>query len=87
MKYETNVRGFRSITSPALCHGIVHDEVLLQESSKIGDYPDAIDNPGSSCLWVGEHHLDREQVNELIGAMHHWLQHKRMPTWPVLFNG
>lgn len=47
---------------------------LIQESSQIGDYEDSADRPGSSYLWVGDkHHLNREQVAELIYRMQHWL--------------
>ena len=53
--------------------------VLIQESSAIGDYDDALNNPGSSFLWVGEdHHLNREEVAELITRMQHWLDTKRL---------
>jgi hypothetical protein len=54
---------------------------LVQESSAIGPYDDAIDNPGSSYLWVGEdHHLNREDVRELIRQLQHWFDNKRLPT-------
>lgn len=47
---------------------------LIQESSTIGDYADSFDRPGSSYLWIGEyHHLNREQVRQLIVYMQRWL--------------
>lgn len=47
---------------------------VVQQSSAVGNYPDAFDRPGSSALWVGEHHhLNREQVAELVGYLTHWL--------------
>jgi hypothetical protein len=53
---------------------------LIQESSAIGDYEDSFDCPGSSYLWVGDdHHLDREEVAELIENMQHWLDNGRLP--------
>jgi|6_EtaG_2_1085325.scaffolds.fasta_scaffold04507_7 hypothetical protein len=53
--------------------------LLLQESSAIGDYEDSMDNPGSSYLWVGDnHHLNREQVAEMISRMQYWLDTKRL---------
>lgn len=56
------------------------DERLIQESSAVGDYDDSLDNPGSSYLWVGrDHHLDRDQVRELIGHMNAWLTNGRLP--------
>ncbi len=52
---------------------------LIQESSAIGDYDDAFDRPGSSYLWVGsDHHLNREQVKELIERMQNWLTSGRL---------
>ncbi len=52
---------------------------LIGESSAVGDYDDSWDLPGSSFLWIGnDHHLNREQVRELIDRMEHWLQTKRL---------
>lgn len=52
---------------------------LVQESSAIGDYDNSFDLPGSSYLWIGQdHHLNREQVAELIGRMQHWLDTGRL---------
>lgn len=48
--------------------------VLVQESSAIGDHEDAMDKPGSSFLWIGNHHhLNREQVLQLVGHLQRWL--------------
>lgn len=53
---------------------------IVCESSIVGDYEDALDKPGSSALWVGSsHHLNREEVADLIHRMQHWLDHKRLP--------
>jgi hypothetical protein len=55
--------------------------VLLQESSAIGDYDDALDNPGSSRLWVGKDwHLNRDEVQQLTSCLTHWLRCKRLPV-------
>lgn len=52
---------------------------LISESSAIGDYDDSLRKPGSSYLWIGEdHHLNREEVKELIERMQYWLDHKRL---------
>lgn len=72
MHIEKTNRGFTAV---------VHDNYpemeparLLQESSVIRDYDDALDNPGSSCLWIGDSfHLDREEVREMITHMERWL--------------
>ena len=55
-------------------------ERLLQESSAIGDYKDAVNIPGSSYLWIGkDFHLNREEIEELRNYLTHWLKHKRLP--------
>ena len=52
---------------------------LIQESSAMGDYKNSWERPGSSYLWVGEyHHLNREEVKELIKRMKHWLRKCRL---------
>lgn len=80
MKEYTTNRGF---------YGFEHEkyppndssERIIQESSAIGNYDDALDNPGSSYLWVGDDfHLSREEVQELIGHMQYWLENKRLPN-------
>jgi hypothetical protein len=57
-----------------------HEETrLISESSAIGDYRDSLRCPGSSFQWVGEnHHLNREEVKELVGRMQEWLKKKRL---------
>lgn len=48
---------------------------LVQASSAIGDYEDSLEHPGSSFLWVGQdHHLNREEVAELVARMQTWLE-------------
>jgi hypothetical protein len=55
---------------------------LVQESSAIREYDDAMNNPGSSCLWVGDDfHLNREQVRELVGVLQHWLRNKTLRNY------
>lgn len=47
---------------------------LLQQSSAVGDYADSLERPGSSYLWLGEsHHLDREDVAQLVTHLQAWL--------------
>jgi hypothetical protein len=55
------------------------EERICSESSAIGDYEDASDNPGSSYLWFGEHHhLNREEVAELVERLQGWLDTGRL---------
>lgn len=54
-------------------------EQLIGESSAIGNYGDSMSRPGSSFLWVGyRHHLNREEIEELIGRLQHWLDTGRL---------
>lgn len=47
---------------------------LAQQSSAIGDYDGCGDLPGSSYLWIGEHHhLNREEVSQLVKHLQAWL--------------
>lgn len=70
-KYEETSRGFGVVTHPPYTGG--YDRVI-QQSSAIGDYEDAFDNPGSSYLWIGAYqHLNREEVTELIDYLTRWV--------------
>lgn len=82
MKVQETGRGFQMLVCPAKVMGTdqTKDVRLVQQSSAIGDYEDSITEPGSSYLWVGSgtvdsswHHLDREQVSELIVYLQRWL--------------
>ncbi len=48
---------------------------LVQCSSVVGNYEDAMQRRGTSALWIGEsHHLDREEVRVLVGHLQRWLE-------------
>jgi hypothetical protein len=48
---------------------------IVRASSAIGRYPDAFQRPGSSYLFIGDHHhLCREQIAELVGYLQNWLK-------------
>lgn len=74
LKAEKTARGFPWIEHPAYVPP--HDpKRLVSASSAVGDYEDAYDRPGSSFLWIGEHHhLNREQVAELVEHLTAWLE-------------
>ena len=79
MHIEKSDRGFAFVMEEKYQNERGEFTRLISESSAIGDYEDALDRPGSSFLWVGEdHHLNREQVAELIGRMQHWLDTGRL---------
>lgn len=83
-KTERGFRGFEHTT-----YGLTPDTIkrIVQESSGVGDYDDALDNPGSSFLWIGDDfHLNREQVKELIDVMTMWYEQGRLPTPAQLEN-
>lgn len=83
LKYKVTGRGFHIIVREAYLEP--HEETrVIQESSAIGDYDDSFSNPGSSFLWLGDkHHLNREEVAELIKAMSFWLETARLPLEKV----
>lgn len=79
MKAIKSDRGFIRIDAPEYLDPKIKS-VVIAESSAIGDYEDSMENPGSSYLWVGpSHHLDREEVTELVAMMQHWLDKGRLP--------
>jgi len=79
MKSKESPRGFRYIEHPTYGNHPC-DEIILQESSAIGDYEDALEHPGSSFLWVSKNfHLNREEVAQLIFAMQEWLYTGNLP--------
>jgi len=78
MIIQTSGRGFISVMSPSYLPPYEKMR-LISESSAIGNYDNSIDNPGSSYLWIGQdHHLNREEVAELIEYMRHWLEHGKL---------
>lgn len=73
MDYQKTGRGFEVVM-----HDSYSNEPepmrLVQQSSAIRDYPDALQRPGSSCLWIGDnHHLNREEAAELMNRIATWL--------------
>jgi len=74
MKIDKTERGFELIKFEDH-YGL---EYSLQQSSAIGDYPEAFEKPGSSCVWLGpgkndRMHLNREQVFALVAHLNAWL--------------
>lgn len=79
MKAEKTGRGFVVVTHEKYQNNPGEMTVLVQESSAIGDYENSFERPGSSYLWVGQdHHLNREEVAELVSRMQHWLKTGRL---------
>lgn len=80
MEMKPTERGFAAI----YCENYPKFEQarLVQESSAIREYDDAMEKPGSSCLWIGDDfHLNREQVRELVGVLQHWLRNKTLRNY------
>lgn len=74
MKIVRSERGFQF-----LVHGAYvppHEEKrLVSQSSVVGEYEDSFERPGSSALWIGdEHHLNREEVAQLVQHLSAWLK-------------
>ena len=79
MKAKETERGFIVVTEEKYQNERGEFTRLIGESSAVGDYEDSFENPGSSYLWVGrDHHLNREQVAELIRRFEYWLECKRL---------
>lgn len=77
MELVDTARGFEVVTHPVYPSSNPHSvsDRLVQQSSVVGEYDDAMGRPGSSALWIGEnHHLYREEVAELIGHLTRWLE-------------
>ena len=73
MKLDTDSRGF-TVVAQRNYPKIEKVSRLLQESSAIGEYEDAWDDPGSSFLWISENfHLNREEVKEVSDYLLLWL--------------
>lgn len=74
MKNTKSMRGFQVVEHEVYPPNGSSDR-LVQQSSAIGEYDDAFDRPGSSFLWIGKkHHLNREQVGELVERLQEWLR-------------
>jgi hypothetical protein len=73
MKVTLTHRGFEWIDHPTRGNEPGIDR-LVSQSSAVGDYDDALDRPGTSFLWIGaDHHLNRNQVRELIAHLTAWV--------------
>lgn len=73
MRFERTERGFGVLIHDTYANEPVPAR-LVQHSSAIGDYADSWDRPGTSYLWVGDrHHLNREEVAQLILHLESWL--------------
>lgn len=85
MTESTERRGFQDVLAegyPAVPSAGMHR--LVGQSSVNGDYPDSDELPGSSSLWVGEHHhLNRDEVAKLRDYLTHWLETGRLFDSPI----
>ncbi len=83
MRAEKSDRGFTFVLEEKYQNERGEFTRLISESSAIGDYDDSMDKPGSSFLLVGQdHHLNRDQVRELVQRMEHWLATGRLAVDP-----
>jgi len=75
MQIVKSDRGFEFLNHDAYLpeHRGEHDR-LASQSSAIGDYEDSLERPGTSFLWIGDHHhLNREEVAALVQHLQAWL--------------
>lgn len=74
MKVRASDRGFLSVHHPVYPPTSQEDDLVVTQSSIVGDYPDAMERPGTSALWFGfHHHLNREEVAQLVKHLQAWL--------------
>ena len=79
MKTIETDRGFRIVTHERYTGEPKKETRLIQESSAIEGGELAFENPGSSFLWIGQdHHLNREEVSDLIEKLQFWIDNKRL---------
>lgn len=79
LNLESN-RGLERVIHPTYAYVPVETR-LVGRSSAIGDYDDSCDNPGTSFLWIGkDHHLNREEVSELVEYLVNWLNTGKLST-------
>ena len=74
MKVVEFERGFRGLINENTSGKILWESSIINEK-----YIDAMENPGSSHLWMGDHHLDREEVRKIKELLEFWLENKRLP--------
>lgn len=67
MKISHTERGFEYL-------GQSNDKLRVQQSSAVGDYDDNLEKPGSSFLWIGEAHMNKEEVKEIVDHLKAWLE-------------
>lgn len=64
LRLTLNARGFEELEADG--------HLAVQMSSAYRD--DSLGKPGSSCLWVGDAHLTREDVADLVRRLEGWLK-------------
>lgn len=75
MTFERTDRGFETVNHPIYADWDAHEARIVQQSSFIGNYTDALERPGTSALWIGrDHRLNREEVAELRDRLSEWLE-------------
>lgn len=70
MEIKTTERGFPYLVQQK--EG--YEPLRVQASSMIDDSEEGLNNPGSSYLWVGDAHLNREEVEELAQHLQKWVE-------------
>lgn len=75
MRIEKTQRGFEVLLHETYPPNEGGTARLAQQSSLIGSYEDSWERPGSSSLWVGEHHhLSREEAREFAARLLAWAE-------------
>lgn len=91
MNVERSDRGFQYLRHDTYLPENAKHSRLASQSSAIGEYEDSMERPGSSYLWIGEHHhLNREEVAQFVAHLQDWLETgslEQAPTPPAENKG
>ena len=73
MKLGKDDRGFNYLAHPTCLGPSKGNVIIAKESSACDETSRHDDIPGSSRLWLGDHHLTADDVEELMRYLNAWL--------------
>ena len=73
MKLGKTDRGFNYVAHPTYLGPSRGNVIIVQESSAVAGTERCRSEPGSGRLWVGDHHLNANEVKDLTRYLNAWL--------------
>lgn len=73
MKLGKDDRGFNYLAHPTYLGPSKGDVIIAKESSACDGASQHDDIPGSGRLWLGHHHLNADEVKDLMRYLNAWL--------------